>query len=225
MVFMGVDFIIWNREFKNKMIYSIIICAKKESVRLPGKNLLPLCGKPLIQHTFDFIAKTFDLRLKNVWCVSDSPEILKLAHDSGIGQIKEPQRFTNNAHNMPLMRWIHEQLQSDKYIMFPPTSPVRDAGYMKNIVEHFLTFNYTSGFTAVNTGRLTFKANGSCFMWKSEQLEDSDIVSLRPRIYPDIYDFDIDTEEEFKRVESWMNEKRLIDKSEKRWINENKIDS
>lgn len=187
------------------MTYSIIVCAKAESVRLPGKNLLTLQGKPLIQHTFDTMKYNFDPRLKNMWCISDSPEILRLAHDSGIGQIYEPPEYVNNSHNMPLMRWIHEKLSSDKYYLLPPTSPVRAGEYIADCVNHFNNFDYMSGHTVYSPTRGHYVANGALFMWDHKQLEYDDIIGERPRLYPDKYNFDIDTLTDFKRVEKFMN--------------------
>jgi len=180
--------------------YAIIVCAKAESERLPGKNLLPLDGKPLIQHTFDFIEDNFPVEFKNIWVVSDSEIILKMADVYGFGMMREPSEYINNSHNMPLMRWIDSHLKKLKYVMFPPTSPVRSSR-TKDFVEHFLTHDYNSGLTVYKSERGQYKANGSVFMWHRDQLIYNDLICNNPFLYVDQKGFDIDDKKEFEKAE------------------------
>ena len=56
------------------MIFKVIIPARANSKRLPGKNMKVLGGKPLIQHSIDFAKKGF--LNKDIWVNSDDPEVL-----------------------------------------------------------------------------------------------------------------------------------------------------
>jgi len=186
--------------------HSIIVCAKKESERLPGKNLRPLNGKPLIEYTFDYITNNFNMSFKNVWVVSDSPAILHLADRRGFGTMREPEEYVNNTHNMPLMRWIDKNLRSDKYIMLPPTSPVRSI-HLIDCIEDFLRYNYRSAHTVYSPQRSQYMANGAVFMWSKYILETEDIIDIFPRLYVDQQGFDIDTKADFDAAEKYIMEK------------------
>lgn len=52
--------------------YSIIIPARYASTRLPGKPLLDINGKPLIQHVYDACCAT---RARNIWIATDDERI------------------------------------------------------------------------------------------------------------------------------------------------------
>lgn len=190
--------------------YAVIVCAKAKSERFPGKNLHPVCGKPLIQHTFDFIQENLDVRLKNIWVVTDSDDILNMAEKYGFGRMREPEQFVNNSHNMPLMRWIDEILKAQNYIMLPATSPVRDASLMCHIAD-FLRYSHNDGHTVTKDVRGVYRANGALFMWHHSQLENNDIISDNPRLYIDPYNLDIDTIEDLKKVENhFLNFKEKV---------------
>ena len=183
--------------------YSVIVCAKRESSRLPGKNMFPLCGEPLIEHTFKFIENYLDVRLKNIWVVSDSDSILNLANKYSFGTIREPERFINNSHNMPLMRWIDGILKTNYYIMLPATAPVRSSRII-GFISDFLLNGYNDAHTVAKVDRGQYKSNGSLFMWHHSQLEKEDIISNSPKLYIDEYYYDIDTIEDLQKVERYM---------------------
>jgi len=187
------------------MKYSIIVCAKGDSQRLPGKNIKPLNKKPLIEYTFDFIERNFDTSLKNVWVVTDSSTIQLLANKRGFGVLREPERVKNNNHNMGLMRWIHNVLHADNYIMLPPTSPIRGRCII-DFIEHFLLSPYQSGLTVSSPTRGQYKANGALFMWRSDMLGTNDIIGDSPRLYVDKYHYDINTQDDFDRAEKYLKE-------------------
>lgn len=191
------------------MTYSIITCAKKDSSRLPGKNLLPLNGKPLIDYTLDFMVENFDIRLKNTWVITDSMDIIRRASSRGINQIMEPEKYAINGHKngMELMRFIHGIINSDVYCLLPPTSPVRVSPIILGAINDFMNNDYMSGVTVYRENRETWKINGSLFMWRKEQLQHSDIIGPYPRLYEDIYNFDINTEYDFEEVEAYLERK------------------
>ena len=65
-----------------------VILARKGSVGLPNKHLLPLLGRPVVTYTFDH-ARASKLLGKCV-VTSDSPEVLDLARAAGIDAIERP---------------------------------------------------------------------------------------------------------------------------------------
>jgi 3-deoxy-manno-octulosonate cytidylyltransferase (CMP-KDO synthetase) len=60
--------------------FSIVIPARYASTRLPGKALLDIKGKPLIQHVFETASNT---QAKNITIATDNNEIAKVAESFG----------------------------------------------------------------------------------------------------------------------------------------------
>lgn len=87
------------------MSFIVVIPARYQSVRLPGKPLLPLAGKPMIQHV---VERALQSEAKAVYVATDSQEILKVCegfgakvcltddkHASGSDRIEEVTRILN----------------------------------------------------------------------------------------------------------------------------------
>jgi 3-deoxy-manno-octulosonate cytidylyltransferase (CMP-KDO synthetase) len=60
--------------------FNIIIPARYASTRLPGKSLLDIKGKPLIQHVFETASNT---QAKNIYIATDNDEIASTAESFG----------------------------------------------------------------------------------------------------------------------------------------------
>ncbi len=60
--------------------FSIIIPARYASTRLPGKPLLDIAGKPLLQHIFDIACKT---QAKQIYIATDDDRISEVATSFG----------------------------------------------------------------------------------------------------------------------------------------------
>lgn len=100
--------------------YHIIIPARYASTRLPGKALLDIKGKPLIQHVFETASKT---KADNVVIATDSDEIKNVAesfgasvvmtsedHQSGTDRIAEVVNKLNLSNDEIIVN-----LQGDEY--------------------------------------------------------------------------------------------------------------
>ena len=76
----------------------ITICARGGSKGIPGKNIKPLNGKPLIGYTID-IAKRFQEKHGNVEIAlsTDSDEIIKVAEECGLhSDYKRPEALSGD---------------------------------------------------------------------------------------------------------------------------------
>lgn len=80
------------------------ICARGGSKGVPGKNIRPLAGKPLIAHTIEqaMAAEVFDV----VAVSSDSEEILKVAERWGVTQLvyRPKELASDTAAKIPVIR-------------------------------------------------------------------------------------------------------------------------
>jgi N-acylneuraminate cytidylyltransferase len=72
--------------------YLVVVFAKGASRRLPGKNLRPLGGKPLLLHTLEYVNRYAPGGWPR-WCVSEDAEIQRLAALAGWSVLDDPYVF------------------------------------------------------------------------------------------------------------------------------------
>lgn len=109
----------------------ISICARGGSQGVPGKNIRPLCGKPLIAWS---IAQAFDSgEADRVYVSTDSEEIAAVARAAGatVPFLRPAHLATAEAGKMPvivhLVGWVEANEGAvTRIIDLDPTSPLRD---------------------------------------------------------------------------------------------------
>jgi CMP-N,N'-diacetyllegionaminic acid synthase len=109
----------------------ISICARGGSTGVPGKNIRPLCGKPLIAWT---IEQALASGLADRVLVStDSPDIAAVARNFGaeVPFLRPAELATATAGKLPvilhLVEWVEAALGPvSRIIDLDPTSPLRD---------------------------------------------------------------------------------------------------
>lgn len=112
------------------------IPARAGSKGLHNKNILPLCGKPLIQHTIEsaLASKLFS----EVVVSSDGTDILRIAENLGVTALTRPHHLsTDNASTACAIKHMIESrhLNNESIIvLLQPTSPLRTE---KHILEAF----------------------------------------------------------------------------------------
>lgn len=108
-----------------------IIPARAGSKGIPGKNLNPICGLPLLAWS---IARARSAKLiDSVWVSSDGEEILAVAEKYGAVSIKRPPELSGDAASSE-SAWLHalEKIEHsgrnvDLIVGMQPTSPIREA--------------------------------------------------------------------------------------------------
>lgn len=118
----------------------ITICARGGSKGIPGKNIKPLHGKPLIAYTIDVArALTDDEHI----CVStDDDNIIETAQKMGLNIPfkRPPELATDEIGTYPVLLHavnFYEQLgrNYDRLILLQPTSPFRTASQVKEALQ------------------------------------------------------------------------------------------
>ncbi len=106
-----------------------IILARGGSKGLPGKNILPFCGKPLLGWT---IENCLDGGIKEVFVSSDSDEILTIGEKYGARSIKRPDSISSDTSSSE-SGWLHgldfveASLGQVDWVFAPQvTSPLRE---------------------------------------------------------------------------------------------------
>ena len=120
--------------FKNKTFLSIIP-ARGGSKRLPRKNVLDLCGKPLISWTIE--AALNSKYLDEVVVTSDDSEILGIANNMKVRSIKRPPHLASDtASTFDAVKHTIDNVDSYEYIvLLQPTSPLRNATHIDKAIE------------------------------------------------------------------------------------------
>lgn len=123
------------------MVYKVIIPARANSKRLPGKNMRSLGGKPLIGHSIDFALKSFES--DSIWVNSNDIEVLKYAQERGVKTLERPNQLatdytaTAEVLKFHLKYFEKNKIKCDSIILLQPTSPFRKSGLMEKAINEF----------------------------------------------------------------------------------------
>ncbi|MBL8836193.1 MAG: acylneuraminate cytidylyltransferase family protein [Alphaproteobacteria bacterium] len=126
------------------MTIAAVILARGGSKRLPGKNVRPLCGKPLVAYTIDAAlgAKVLD----RVIVSTDDPEIARVAAAHGAEvPFMRPAEFATD-HSPPTEALAHAADWLDRsgppvdaVVLLQATSPMRRSAHIDGAVALFRT--------------------------------------------------------------------------------------
>lgn len=112
------------------MLTIATICARGGSTGLPGKNIRPLRGKPLIAHTIEQALAAPDI--DRVFVSTDSEEIATVARDYGaeVPILRPDYLATSSAAKLPVIAHLVDTLEAGgldikRIIDLDPTSPLR----------------------------------------------------------------------------------------------------
>ncbi len=93
--------------------YHIIIPARYASTRLPGKSLLEIKGKPLIQHVFETASNT---QAKNIVIATDNDEIKRTAETFGANVVMTSEKHESGTDRIAEVAG-HLKLAGDEIIV------------------------------------------------------------------------------------------------------------
>ncbi len=113
------------------------ICARGGSKGLPGKNIRPFCGKPLIAHS---IAQSLACpALDAVYVSTDDADIAEVARAAGarVPYLRPAELATDSAAKLPVIEHLVRHLEAqgqtiDRIVDLQPTSPLRNAQDITN---------------------------------------------------------------------------------------------
>ena len=112
------------------MKYTAIIPVKKNSSRLPGKNLLVLDGESLLERKIKQIQRSEIA--DRIIVSSDSEEMLDLALKLGVDSVKRPKHFADETRPLSeFFRYIVGLFNEENMIWACVTSPFFDESLMK----------------------------------------------------------------------------------------------
>ena len=180
------------------MKIAAISCARMASTRFPGKCLAMLDGKPLIQYTIDF-AKKIEIPLY-IW--TRDIEIMEYVKDK-CPIIYEPEHLydTKEDTTREKMAFANKIIDADYIILLQPTQPIRDKvtkSVIDTAIKMQLGYAY-SGDKGKPDGTVYVYSRG--YLWQKDCQFGWGVPT---------YDyFDIDTKEDLKRCEEWLQARKL----------------
>jgi N-acylneuraminate cytidylyltransferase len=113
-----------------------LITARGGSKGLPGKNIRPLAGKPLIAHTIDTARAA--LLVDAVYLSSDDAEIIAVArtHGCDVPFTRPVHLASDEATSLDVVCDALERLPPhDVWVLLQPTSPLRTAADIDAVLE------------------------------------------------------------------------------------------
>ena len=126
--------------YKNKTFLAIIP-ARGGSKRLPRKNVLDLCGKPLISWSIEAGLKS--KYIDKVIVTSDDDEILSISKEYGAEIIRRPDELSSDTATTfdAIKHTIDNMKKYDYIVLLQPTSPLRDEKHIDESIELLETKN------------------------------------------------------------------------------------
>lgn len=114
-----------------------VVPARGGSKGLPGKNIKPLLGKPLIAWSIE--AALASSAVDEVIVSSDADEILAVAADCGAGTDKRPAELASDAARTidVLKELAARRTDIDTFVLLQPTSPLRAPSLIDECIADF----------------------------------------------------------------------------------------
>lgn len=117
-----------------------IIPARRGSKGLPGKNIKPLCGKPLIGWTIEQARAS--KHITEIFVSTDSREIADVAESFGVSvpELRPAELASDTASSASFILYTLEKLQRegqefDYIVLLEPTSPLREVEDIDRSIE------------------------------------------------------------------------------------------
>jgi CMP-N,N'-diacetyllegionaminic acid synthase len=117
-----------------------LVPARAGSQRVPGKNVLPLAGHPLIAYS---IASARESGIFTTVVVStDSEEIADVArrYGAGVPRLRPAELATSTSSDIEWVLHAMRDRDEDAFAILRPTSPFRSAATIRRAWEQFLAF-------------------------------------------------------------------------------------
>lgn len=130
------------------MKFKVVIPARSNSKRLPGKNMKILGNKPLIQYSIDYALNFFSK--DDIWINSDDPEVLNFTEDQGLKILIRPKDLSSDfTSTVDVLKFQLEffkknKIKCDAVILLQPTNPFRKKKLLKDAILKYKKSNRNS---------------------------------------------------------------------------------
>jgi CMP-N,N'-diacetyllegionaminic acid synthase len=114
-----------------------VVPARGGSKGIVNKNMVLLCGKPLIDYTIQAARLS---KITTILISTDSQAIVEYAMDKGVQVVKRPKSLANDSALMlPVLQHALTEVEGDFdcVMTLQPTSPLRSAQHIDEAIELF----------------------------------------------------------------------------------------
>lgn len=121
------------------MVNIVIIPARGGSKGIPGKNIKPLAGKPLIAYSIEQAIKT--LSIDRIIVSTDDQKIKEVALKYGAEvQMRPPELAQDDTPLIPVLQYVVNKIeeegeQVDIVVLLQPTNPLRKVEHIETAIE------------------------------------------------------------------------------------------
>lgn len=203
------------------MHIAIVILARgRYSKRIKNKPLVKINKKTLIEYTLDVC----DYLEYPIWVYTDLDKVKKICKKYKVNVRDKKYESETGAHQTTReLKEYNNEIQADVIILLQVTSPFRNIKKVKEWIQDFNSNNYDCGLAAYkDTGfyyednkplynikerdynskeiKSLYKETGSFYIFKVSQLDKNHITNGKIKIYEDIYNIDINTQEDLRRA-------------------------
>ena len=176
----------------NKNTILALIPARSGSKRIPNKNVVMLCGKPLMVWSIEFAleSKLFD----NVVVSSDSEEYLSIAERAGARPLLRPAELaTDTAGDKGVIRHAVSVFPCEIVAYLRPTTPFRE----REVVQNAIKFYFDNDFTSLRSVQEMTESAYKCFellggllipvLQNERDVTDEPSQAVEPTFHPNGY--------------------------------------
>ena len=136
-----------------------LIPARKGSKGIKNKNLIDLCGKPLIQYS---IEASINSLVEETWVSSDSDEILEISKNLGAKTIKRPKELSeDNSTSESALLHFSKNTDFDILVFIQCTAPFVKSNDINQGIEKMRSFD--SVVSVTETTQLFWDSNGPLY--------------------------------------------------------------
>lgn len=198
--------------FKKFIKILAVIPARGGSKGLPGKNIKPLAGKPMLAYSIEEAQKS--KYIQKIIVSSDDSNIIEVAKNFGAETIARPFELAkDDTPTTPVLlhaiKYLHdtEGYNPDLVLVLQPTSPLRTVRHIDETVEKFLKgdfdsmisvkFDYKPRFEFDENGLLmqaekrvprqlrkpTVIENGALYLINADLIKDNEIIGKKIGYY------------------------------------------
>jgi len=137
--------------------FNILIPVRGGSKRIPDKNIVELCGKPLVHYVIEESLKV----TKNVFISTDSREIKSVCENYDVTIIDRPKELsTDTASTNSVISHFLQNRDIKHFACVQATSPLLTAEYLRKGFESFKNAEYDSIISAYEAKEFYWNKSG-----------------------------------------------------------------
>ncbi len=175
-----------------------VIPARGGSKGIPNKNIIPLCGHPLIAYSI-ILAKQCS-QINRIIVSTDSDKIAQVAKKYG-AEVPFMRPSNISKDNSTDLQWLSHFIEwydknhktvLDSIIMLRPTTPIRDSLKVSSAITYFNKMKDISKTTSLRSAHLIAESPFKYFRkdnnyWKGFMLSDTEQCNLPRQNFIDAY--------------------------------------